>query len=117
MEQNLADYHTLLNKEKAAPADITVALYHLYDEFKNSQLDNHFFENTFLYFPMSKLIMTSEGTYDEDVYFKKKMIFHQYPENYFGQLVKQSFQYLLSSYRNSYAKEKMAAFCESTISN
>lgn len=91
VEQNLADYHTLLNKEKAAPADTTVALYHLYDEFKNSQLDNYFFENTFLYFPMSKLIMTSEGTYDEDVYFKKKMIFHQYPENYFGQLVKQSF--------------------------
>ena len=28
VEQNLADYHTLLNKEKAAPADTTVALYH-----------------------------------------------------------------------------------------
>lgn len=91
VEQNLAAYHTLLNTEMAAPADTTVALYRLYDKFKNSQLDDHFFEDTFLYFPLSKLIMTSEGTYDEDMYFKKKMIFNQYPENYFEQLATESF--------------------------
>lgn len=91
VEQNAADYHVLLNTNEAASADQTVALYHFYNAFKESSLDNNFFDHTFFYFPESKLVVASQGTYDEDVYFKKTMIFGEYSSDYFSQLAQTSF--------------------------
>lgn len=90
-EQNSGDYYTLLKLENKTSQEITLPAYRLYSDFKQSQLNDGFFESTFLYFPKSDLVITSEGTYAGNFFFEKKMIFENYEGNYFKSLAAESF--------------------------